>query len=129
MGADAMRLYLMKSGLVKGESLNFKDEGVKDIIRDIFLPWYNAYRFLIQNIQRFEKDTKQTYTFDENVSTTQITNLMDLWIMSSSQSLISYVRDQMATYHLDTVAPRLLNFLDELTNWYVRLNRPRIKGE
>lgn len=37
----------MKSGLVKGESLNFKDEGVKDVIRDIFLPWYNAYRFLI----------------------------------------------------------------------------------
>lgn len=58
IGADAMRLYLMKSGLVKGESLNFKDESVKDIIRDIFLPWYNAYRFLIQNIQRFEKDTK-----------------------------------------------------------------------
>ncbi len=46
-GADAMRLYLMKSGLVKGESLNFKDDGVKDVIRDIFLPWYNAYRFLI----------------------------------------------------------------------------------
>ena len=46
-GADAMRLYLMKSGLVKGESLNFKDDGVKEVIRDIFLPWYNAYRFLI----------------------------------------------------------------------------------
>jgi isoleucyl-tRNA synthetase len=46
-GADAMRLYLMKSGLVKGESLNFKDEGVKDVIRDILLPFYNAYRFLI----------------------------------------------------------------------------------
>lgn len=35
----------------------------------------------------------------------------------------------MATYHLDMVAPKLLKFLDELTNWYVRLNRPRIKGE
>jgi isoleucyl-tRNA synthetase len=35
----------------------------------------------------------------------------------------------MSTYHLDTVAPKLLSFLEELTNWYVRLNRPRIKGE
>lgn len=45
--ADAMRLYLMKSGLVKGETLNFKEAGVKAVVRDIFLPWYNAYRFLI----------------------------------------------------------------------------------
>lgn len=46
-GADAMRLYLMKSGLVKGESLHFKDAGVKSVVKEIFLPWYNAYRFLI----------------------------------------------------------------------------------
>jgi isoleucyl-tRNA synthetase len=47
LGADAIRLYLINSPLVKGESLNFKEEGVRDVIKDIFLPWYNAYRFLI----------------------------------------------------------------------------------
>ena len=47
LGADAIRLYLVSSLLVKGEPLNFKEEGVRDIIKDIFLPWYNAYRFLI----------------------------------------------------------------------------------
>ena len=46
-GADAMRLYLMKSGLVKGETLNFKESGVKSVVKEIFLPWYNAYRFLL----------------------------------------------------------------------------------
>lgn len=53
-GADAVRLYLANSPLVRGETLNFKEDGVKGIIRDVFLPWYNAYRFLIQNIQRWE---------------------------------------------------------------------------
>ena len=46
-GADSMRLYLMNSCLVRGETLNFKEEGVKDVVKDIFLPWYNANRFLL----------------------------------------------------------------------------------
>ncbi len=52
-GADAIRLYLANSGLVKGETLNFKQEGVKGVVKEVFLPWYNAYRFLIQNISRW----------------------------------------------------------------------------
>lgn len=46
-GADAVRLYLANSPLVRGETLNFKEDGVKGVVRDVFLPWYNAYRFLI----------------------------------------------------------------------------------
>ena len=48
--------------------------------------------------------------------------------MSSFQSLIGYVRTEMAAYRLYTVTPRLLSFIDSLTNWYVRLNRRRLKG-
>ena len=46
-GADAIRIYLANSPLVRADTLNFKEDGVKGIIRDIILPWYNAYRFLI----------------------------------------------------------------------------------
>jgi isoleucyl-tRNA synthetase len=53
-GADAIRIYLANSPLVRAETLNMKEEGVKSVIRDVLLPWYNAYRFLIQNIQRYE---------------------------------------------------------------------------
>jgi len=56
LGADAIRLYLINSPLVKGESLAFKEEGVRDVVKDIFLPWYNAYRFLIQNLKRWEQE-------------------------------------------------------------------------
>jgi isoleucyl-tRNA synthetase len=53
-GADACRLYLCNSPVVRAESLQFKENGVKTCIREIFLPWFNAYRFLIQNISRYE---------------------------------------------------------------------------
>ncbi len=46
-GADAIRIYLANSPLVRAETLNFKEDGVKAVIRDVLLPWYNAYRFLI----------------------------------------------------------------------------------
>ena len=52
-GADAVRLYLINSPLVRADTLNFSEEGVKDVVKNIFLPWYNAYRFLIQNITKF----------------------------------------------------------------------------
>lgn len=53
-GADALRLYLVNSPVVRAESLRFQEKGVKDVVKDVFLPWFNAYRFLIQNIQRLE---------------------------------------------------------------------------
>nr|NVI69494.1 Isoleucyl-tRNA synthetase [Cucujiformia] len=40
-GADALRLYLINSPVVRAENLRFKEEGVRDIIKDVFLPWYN----------------------------------------------------------------------------------------
>lgn len=49
------RLYLINSPVVRAETLKFREEGVRDIIKDVFLPWYNAYRFLVQNIEVQEK--------------------------------------------------------------------------
>ena len=46
-GADACRLYLCNSPVVRAEPLKFSQDGVKDIVKNIFLPWFNAYRFLI----------------------------------------------------------------------------------
>ena len=38
-GADALRLYLINSPVVRGENLRFKEEGVRDLLKDVFLPW------------------------------------------------------------------------------------------
>jgi isoleucyl-tRNA synthetase len=54
---------------------------------------------------------------------------MDRWILASAQDLIQFVKAEMAAYRLYTVVPRLLSFVEALTNWYVRMNRRRFKGE
>ncbi|XP_044517790.1 isoleucine--tRNA ligase, cytoplasmic isoform X4 [Gracilinanus agilis] len=127
-GADALRLYLINSPVVRAENLRFKEEGVRDVLKDVLLPWYNAYRFLIQNILRLHKEEQIEFLYNEN-SVKESSNITDRWILSFMQSLIGFFEVEMAAYRLYTVVPRLVKFVDTLTNWYVRMNRRRLKGE
>lgn len=125
-GADALRVYLMSSPLVKAENLKFEDAGVASVLKDMFLPWYNAYRFLTQNIVRLDKP----FVFVDDITKLYSSfNITDKWIEAALHQLIKDVRKDMAEYKLYNVAPRVVRFLNDLTNWYVRLNRQRIKGE
>ena len=72
-GADAMRLYLITSPVVRGDNLAFKKQGVFDVIRNVFLPWYNAYRFLVQNVLRFEGEA------GTSVNLTQVRRVTPGW--------------------------------------------------
>lgn len=49
------RLYLINSPVVRADNLRFKEEGVRDVVKDVFLPWFNAYRFLMQNVDRLQR--------------------------------------------------------------------------
>ncbi|TRY85096.1 hypothetical protein DNTS_023042 [Danionella cerebrum] len=104
------------------------EEGVRDVLKDVFLPWFNAYRFLVQNVQRLQKEEKVEFLYDERTVAPSV-NIMDQWIQSFTQSLVQFFRDEMGAYRLYTVVPRLVKFVDMLTNWYVRMNRRRLKGE
>lgn len=130
-GADALRLYLMNSPLVRAETLCFKEEGVFGIVKEVFNPWYNVYRFLVQNISRWEGNYGKNFVFDEKSILTgdKLDNIMDKWIIAANQHLIKSVREEMESYRLYTVVPKLLKFLESLTNGYVRLNRNRLKGD
>ncbi|XP_069592048.1 isoleucine--tRNA ligase, cytoplasmic isoform X1 [Ranitomeya imitator] len=127
-GADALRLYLINSPVVRAENLRFKEEGVRDVLKDVFLPWYNAFRFLMQNIYRLQKEDSVQFLYAES-SAKPSGNMMDKWILSFTQSLICFFKAEMTAYRLYTVVPRLVRFVDMLTNWYVRMNRRRLKGE
>ncbi|KAG1682597.1 Isoleucine--tRNA ligase, cytoplasmic [Nymphon striatum] len=150
-GADALRLYLINSPVVRAENLRFKEEGVRSVLKDVFLPWYNAYRFLVQNIERLERlcsffaekkkhevqddgardnsvEGNEKFTYNEEI-VLNIENIMDKWILSFVESMIQFLKTEMAAYRLYTVVPRLVKFIDNLTNWYVRSNRKRLKGD
>jgi len=121
--ADAIRLYLINSPVVRAEPLAFKKEGVKEIVRDVLLPLWNVMKFFLQNYLRFKREGH------EMPKELHPTNTMDRWILASSNHLIQYVVEEMRCYRLYTVVPGLLKYLDNLTNWYVRMNRRRLKGD
>ncbi|KEP62519.1 UNVERIFIED_CONTAM: isoleucyl-tRNA synthetase family protein [Hammondia hammondi] len=127
-GADALRVYLVNSPVVKAEALRFRIEGVKDVVKDVFLPWFHACRFLIQEVIRYETSGDRKFEPCKASALISKGNNMDRWIISSTQSLVKFFHQEMKAYRLYTVVPRLLHFLDQLTNWYVRLNRDRMRG-
>ncbi|KRY51017.1 Isoleucine--tRNA ligase, cytoplasmic [Trichinella britovi] len=124
-GADVLRLYLINSPVVRGEFLKFREEGVRDLLKDVFLPWYNAYRFFFQNVSLYEMKHGKRFT----AKLITPTNIMDRWILSFTYNLVAFVKEEMKAYRLYTVVPRLVKYVNMLTNWYVRMNRKRLKGD
>eukprot|EP01082_Thalassiosira_pseudonana_P006276 g6187.t1 g6187 contig20:1028809-1031953(-) len=126
-GADALRMYLINSPVVRAESLKFQESGVLGVVKEVFLPLYNAFRFFVQNTERWEaKNGSKFVPSKEKVQSTA--NPTDVWISAATQGLIKFVHEEMAAYRLYTVMPALVSFVTQLTNWYVRLNRDRLKG-
>jgi isoleucyl-tRNA synthetase len=120
-GADALRLYLINSGLVRGEEQRFTDSGVRDMARRALLPWYNAFYFL--------KTYAEIDQWSPDKGLHQGENILDQWIISRLQTLKANVAEQMEGYRLYNVVPQLFAFIEDLTNWYIRLNRTRYWGD
>jgi isoleucyl-tRNA synthetase len=114
-GADALRLYLIDSPVVKGQEIKFSEKGVYDIVRKILLRWWNSYSFFANyaNIDGFvpKGDAKKS------------PNILDQWVLSRLNGLIANTQKEMDAYRLYNVVPQLLSFIEDLTNTYIRFNR------
>ncbi len=125
-GADSVRLYMLNSQLLKAEDLIFTDTGVKDVTRAVLLPLWNAYSFLstyadADGWQPGEDLIKGGLPASDNE--------FDKWILSRLQSLKATVTEHMEDYKLYLVVPRVVDFIEDLTNWYIRLSRRRFWGQ
>jgi isoleucyl-tRNA synthetase len=127
-GSDALRLYMINSPVVRAEPLRFKETGVREIVSKVLLPLWNSYKFFEGQVALLKKVEGIDFMFDPEAENTN-TNVMDRWILASIQSLLKYVNVEMAAYRLYTVVPGLLDLIDNTTNWYIRFNRKRLKGE
>lgn len=119
-GADALRAYLIDSPVVRAEELRFEEAGLKEIVRTVVLPYWNVLSFFTTyaNIDGYDPRTWQADPVEERSD-------IDRWILSVLQSLVRDVNVEMEAYRLYTVVPRLVSFIDDLTNWYVRRSRAR----
>ncbi len=115
-GAEALRLYLIKSPLVNGEDLNFKDQGVSDIIKDIFLTIYNSLKYFTIYANTF--DFTPTKLINSN-------NVLDSWMISRVEMLKSDISGNIERYNLMDAALSIHPFIEDLSTWYIRRSRDR----
>lgn len=118
-GADAVRLYMIYSPVVRAENLAFAEDGVKQILRDLLIPMWNATGFFV------------TYANTDGWTPASITegeardNLLDRWILSSLEKLAQQVTASMDVYDLQAAVRPFVQFIEDLTNWYIRRSRRR----
>ena len=117
-GADALRLYMINSPVVKAESLRFSEEGVKHALRHLLIPLWNSYSFFVTyaNIDQWKPGTSKLGESE---------NLLDRWIESSLANLCQEVTAAMDNYDLQRAIRPFVAFIEDLTNWYIRRSRRR----
>lgn len=121
-GADALRVYLIDSPVVRAEPLRFSEAGVREVVRTVLIPLRNAWSFFVQYANIDGWDPKAGMS---EAPAAEERPELDRWILSVLQSLIARVNTEMEGYYLYRVVHPLVGFIDDLTNWYIRRSRRR----
>ncbi len=116
-GADALRMFLMNSAVVKAEDLKFSDEGVKEVLKSFIIPFWNAYSFFVTYATIDKFSPKGLNESPENP--------LDRWILSESENLVTNVTENLEAYDLNRAINFIVRFIDLLNNWYIRRSRRR----
>lgn len=119
-GADALRLFLIHSAVVRADDLRYSDEGVRDVIKNIILPLWNSYSFFVTyaNIDNIQP---AGHLFDNKLPV----NPLDAWLLSITQKLVKDVTAGLDDYDLSGAVDPIIKFIDEMNNWYIRRSRRR----
>ncbi len=116
-GADALRWYLLTAAPA-GNVRRFSQEQVTEVVRRFMLTLWNSYSFFVTyaNIDKFEPSANPPGVYQSS---------LDRWIISELQQLIGEVNKELEGYDPTTAARRIEEFVDVLSNWYVRRSRRR----
>ena len=133
-GADAVRWYMLTNSS-PWENLKFDPEGVDEIRRKFFGTLYNTYGFfaLYANVDGWKHEPNQTNetqsTENRIESGSRELAEIDRWILSKLNSLVKDVTEAYEAYEPTKAGRAISDFVqDDLSNWYVRLNRKRFWG-
>lgn len=118
--ADSLRFLLLSSPLLNGEDFALHDKDVGDVARKLSMIW-NMYDFftMYAEVDGWEFDGELKDPLGE------LTNPLDIWIVSRLHQLVAEVECHMDTYNIPDALSPILPFLDDASNWYVRRSRRR----
>ncbi|MFW9939620.1 MAG: isoleucine--tRNA ligase [Candidatus Thorarchaeota archaeon] len=117
-GADALRIYLLSSQLMRAQDLNFKEEIVKQV--------YRRFNLLLINVLKFYSMIEiNDLTADNTISE----NILDKWVISLLNVLIRDVTLRLDDYDTAEVCRLFFSFVEDLSTWYLKNSRERFKNE
>ena len=114
-------LYLLSSPVVRAEALKFSEQQLKETMRNVLIPFWNAHSFFVTYAR--VDDWQPSASADSHPG--NLSNPLDKWIVSRLEGMVKDVQDYMDHYQLQPAGCRFVDFIDQLTNWYIRRSRRR----
>ncbi len=116
-GSDAMRWFLMASPILRGGNLVVTEQGIREGVRQVLLPLWNAYSFLA------------LYAPQKGAWRTDSTHVLDRYILAKLAVLRDELTESLDVCDISVACDQLRQFTEALTNWYVRRSRSRFWEE
>ncbi|MFA7685978.1 MAG: class I tRNA ligase family protein, partial [Candidatus Gracilibacteria bacterium] len=118
-GVDSMRYFLLNSPAVLADDVRFSEAHVDEIVKKLTLTLWNTYGFFVTyaNIDKWEPE-KDYKKFKPD-------HKLDKWVLSELNLLIKEVTQQMDLYNLAKATRPIMDFVENLSNWYIRRSRRR----
>ena len=123
-GADAMRWFLMSSAILRGTDLSVTEQGIRESVRQVLLPLWNAYSFFTLYANASEHTAR---VVESAVGPDALDPLdpLDAYILAKLRVLIEDTTNELDDYDFFDACAAVRTFLDALTNWYIRRSRDR----
>ncbi|MBL0706323.1 isoleucine--tRNA ligase [Sinomonas sp. JC656] len=139
-GSDAMRWFLMASPILRGGNLIVTEQGIRDGVRQVILPLWNVYSFftMYANAARGAQGTVAENAahdggaaagYEATLRYDGYTDPLDRYLMAETGRLVARMQEHLDAYDISSACDALREYLDMLTNWYVRRSRQRFFDE
>ena len=115
-GSDAMRWFLMASPILRGGNLVVTEQGIREGVRQALLPLWNSYYFfaLYANAENYTARAR-----------TDSAHVLDRYILAKTAAAVEELGEQLEAYNVASACQSLRDYLELLTNWYIRRSRSR----
>lgn len=116
--ADSLRFLMLSSPVLAGEDFSLIDKDVSDVARKLSMIW-NVYDFFTMYAEVDGFDSEQAMVVSEFV------NPLDIWLVSRVHQVRNQITEGMEAYNIPAALSSVLEFIDDMSNWFVRRSRRR----
>lgn len=114
-GGDALRLILMGSSLMAGEDFNINEPDIQNQVKQILLPIWNTYKYLLTYANLYGLDTTES----------ESTDILDKWVLLKLKEFTKQVSHSLDKYNLPDAVKAIQPFIEDVSTWYIRRSRKR----